>query len=108
MNTRKRDSSRTLTVSLLALVLFVYVGSYLGLSRRGYRISEGTAGFYFFEPEPTDTWRMANFGLAAFYWPLMWLEIKLGTGRGVASEPTWNLSDRGNSTAALRIGYFLS
>jgi len=94
MNGERRSRRRWIVLAVLVSLLIAYVGSYLVLSRRGAALTEamGGAGFYFFPPENTDRWRAWNYGLVAFYYPLILIEDWLGTGRGVASEPTWKLS----------------
>ena len=90
---RKLWSERV--VRLIALTLLMaYVGSYIVLSRRGFRHAESinAVGFYFFPPENTDTWRTWNYGLVKFYYPLILIDVWIGTGRRVASEPLWHLS----------------
>jgi len=49
-------------------------------------------GFWFLFPEDTDTWRFWNFGLYRFYYPLIFLDQKLGTGMPFAAEPLWGIS----------------
>jgi len=81
---------------LVALTLLTYVGSSAVLSRRGMALSHaaGFDGFYFFPPEDTDVWRKWNFGLVRLYYPLIVIEMWLGTIDGIGCEPTWRLSDR--------------
>ncbi len=95
---RKRLRRRlwwTSGILLLALIL-AYVGSYLVLSRRGFAQSEalglGRDGFYFFPPQETASWRAWNYGCVRFYYPLIVLDVWLGTGRDVYCEPLWRLS----------------
>jgi hypothetical protein len=69
-----------------ALLLSLYVGSYLALSRRGYAEADHfhMKGFYYCCQEDSDAWRLTNYG---------WL----GFGRQPASEPLWGLSREGNA-----------
>ena len=79
---------------LLALLVAVYVASYMWLSRRGYAQADqwNCRGFYYFTPEPTDVWRVKHFGCARFFFPINALDRALGTGRSPACEPLWGLS----------------
>jgi hypothetical protein len=76
------------------LLLVLYVGSYVALSRRGYAEADrfGMTGFYYFTPEDTDSWRRRNYACVYLFWPLNAIDRWLGTGRWPASEPLWNLS----------------
>ena len=81
---------RTLMILVALLQPFLaYVGSYYVLSRRGY--SEGdkyhVKGFYFVVPGTAPDWKKRNRQLVTFYYPLIQLEIFLGTGRLIAGEP---------------------
>jgi hypothetical protein len=84
--------------ALLATMVFLsaYVGSYFVLSRRGMAQMKGTnvEVLYFFPPEDTDSWRAWNYGCVTVYYPLIEIEIWLGTIKGVGCEPLWKLSDR--------------
>jgi len=79
--------------TIVLAFLLVYVGSYAVLSRRGFRDADECGmegGFYFLHPEPTDAWRMKNYGLVYLYYPLIFIDYEvLGTGRAVAFEPFW-------------------
>jgi hypothetical protein len=78
---------------LVCAFLLIYIGSYYGLSRRGFAMSDRTGfGFHFFEPRDTATWRLANYGCVCLYLPLIKIDRMLGTGRIPASEPLWGLS----------------
>jgi hypothetical protein len=79
---------------LIGLLLAVYVGSYLWLSRRGYEEAErfNMCGFYYFTPEPTPEWRFKNYGCVRLFAPLNVLDCALGTGRPPGCEPLWGLS----------------
>jgi hypothetical protein len=82
-------------VGVVALILLlVYVGSYDILSRRGLAQSKaaGFTGLYFFPPEDTNSWRLCNYGCVTFYYPLIVVEMWLGTMNGIGCEPMWKLS----------------
>ena len=83
----------------MLIVLMAYVGSYAVLSRRGMAQSKaaGIDGLYFFPPEDTDSWRAWNYGCVTFYYPLIAIEIWLGTVKGVGCEPLWQLSASGEA-----------
>lgn len=86
-----KHKKRIIWTTILVLLL-AYVSSYLILSRRGFRDADeyNMVGFYFFLPEPTDAWRIKNYGLVLLYYPLIFIDNNiLGTGRAVASEPLW-------------------
>jgi hypothetical protein len=77
------------------LLLAIYVGSYAVLSRRGLAWSKsiGAEGsLYFFPPQDTNSWRDWNYGCVTFYYPLILIETRLGTIKGVGCEPLWRLS----------------
>jgi hypothetical protein len=78
----------------LVLLVTLYFGSYLWLSRRGYAEADqyGMVGFYYFFPENTDEWRAKNHGCVVLFWPLNAVDRALGLGRHPASEPLWGLS----------------
>jgi hypothetical protein len=68
------------------------------LSRNAFEYSKvyHLEGFYFFyPPRPTDFWRITNYGLVIVYYPLIFLDNKLGWGMTVACEPHWSLKDSG-------------
>lgn len=76
------------------LLLLVYAGSYLALSRRGFASADrfGLRGLYFFEPRDSNAWRLANYGCVCAYYPLIKVDEWLGTGRPIGREPLWGLS----------------
>jgi hypothetical protein len=94
MGERSRSSRRWIVLAVLVGLLITYVGSYFVLSRRGFAEAEafGYGGFYFFPPKDSYTWRICNYGLVGFYYPLILIDNWLGTGKGVACEPMWKLS----------------
>ena len=86
--------NRKTLVATAIVLLVAYVTLYLWLSRRGYTEAEQfrMAGFYYFSPEPTDAWRLKNYGCTLLFWPLNAVDRSLGSGRQPASEPLWGLS----------------
>jgi hypothetical protein len=83
--------------ALLPTALFLlglHVGTYLGLSRRGYDEARryNLQGFYYFTPEPTDAWRSSHHWCWVAFWPLNEIDKLIGTGRPVGFEPLWGLS----------------
>jgi hypothetical protein len=81
-------------VAGLALLLAIYVGSYLWLSRTAYAEADRyhMKGFYYFTPEPANSWRFKNYGCMFLFWPLNCVDRLLGCGRPPANEPLWGLS----------------
>ena len=79
---------------IVALLLGVYVASYMGLSRRGYAEADqyNMMGFYYFYPENSDAWRFKNYGCVFLFWPLNAVDRTLGFGRYPGCEPLWGLS----------------
>jgi len=79
---------------VVALLVAVYVASYLWLSRRGYDEADrwSCKGFYYFTPDDSKSWRVKNYGCAAAFAPLNALDRALGNGRSPAAEPLWGLS----------------
>jgi hypothetical protein len=72
---------------ILVLVMLLYVGSYLVLSRRGMADMEKyhLVGFFYVPTEKafeSEDWEAAHYRIATFYQPLNWIDCKLGTGRG--------------------------
>ena len=84
---------RRLTMIVVIVLLVVYVGSYLVLSRRGFAQADAwnAQGFYFLPPEDTDEWRFYNTTLVWIYYPLVVVDNWIGTGRPVAHGPIWSL-----------------
>jgi hypothetical protein len=86
------DVMRRRTSMLLAIggvLLLLYVGWYVGLSRRGYAEADARKfkGFYYLAPEDTDAWEYKNYGCAGVFWPLNIADRAIGFGREPASEP---------------------
>jgi hypothetical protein len=83
---------RTLMIVLAILPpLLAYVGSYYFQSRRGFREADqyGFKGFYFVTPVWGGGSEPANLRRYRFYWPLIQLDLLLGTGRHPAADPMW-------------------
>jgi hypothetical protein len=78
---------------LAGLLLLVYVGAYLRLSRRGYDQADewNCKGFYYFTPEDTNAWRLKNYGCAFAFRPLNAIDRVLGTGKPPAAEPLYGV-----------------
>jgi hypothetical protein len=66
----------------------IYVGSYLVLSRQGFRQADAARfdGFYFCAPHRPAADSINN-GLDTLYWPLIRVDVSLGTGREAAKAP---------------------
>lgn len=94
MTPRRGVYTQWIVIGLLAVLLMVYVSSYVIMSRRGFAQSDDweMEGFYFLPPDNTDEWRFWNYGLVRFYYPLILIDNGLGTGRPIASEPLWGLN----------------
>jgi hypothetical protein len=62
---------RRLTV-IGTLLLLLYVGAYVGLSRRGYSEArrDGMHGFYYLPPKDSDAWRFGNGTCILLFYPL--------------------------------------
>jgi hypothetical protein len=77
-----------------AVLLLLYLGSYVALSRRGYAEADryNITGFYYFFPEDSDAWRWKNYGCVYLFGPLNVVDRWAGLGRHPASEPVWGLS----------------
>lgn len=54
--------NRRLMILAIACLLAAYVGAYVCMSRRGYAEADrwDGAGFYYFTPENSDSWRRWN------------------------------------------------
>ena len=74
--------SRRLVSVCVALLGMIYVGSYFVLSRQGFRQADaaGFEGFYFCAPNRSAADSINN-GLDTLYWPLIRVDVSLGTGR---------------------------
>ena len=85
-------------LQILILLLTLYVGSYLYLSRRGFAESDAmgcTRSLYFSPPQPSKEWERWNYGCVRFYRPLITLDCWLGTGREPGCAPLWGLQKTG-------------
>ncbi|NQT93174.1 MAG: hypothetical protein HQ559_10470 [Lentisphaerae bacterium] len=94
MTKRKK---RLIWTIILALLL-VYVGSYVILSRRGFREADkgGYSGFYLLTLENSTAWELKNYGLVLLYYPLILIDVMLGTGRMPAmTEPMYEIDVSG-------------
>jgi hypothetical protein len=82
-------------VGIAGLLLVFYVGSYVGLSRRGYAEADEykIKGFYYFFPEDSDAWRRKNYGCVILYWPANFVDRCIGLGRYHAAVPLFGLGD---------------
>jgi hypothetical protein len=72
----------------VGLVGLIYVGSYFVLSRQGFRQADaaGFDRFYFCSPDRPAA-DSINSGLDTLYWPLIRVDVSLGTGREAAKAP---------------------
>ena len=77
---------------LVVVVAVLYVGTYLGLSRAGFRYADrvNCDGFYFVEPrdEAADA---IHYGCTIVYYPLILIDNLIGTGRPPGHAPMRNL-----------------
>lgn len=73
---------------ILVVALLLYVGSYLALSRAGYRHADeyNVKGFYFCTPDSQIN-AIAHETAGIVYSPLIVLDVGLGTGRWPAKQP---------------------
>jgi hypothetical protein len=78
---------------VLFLLLTLYVGSYLYLSRKGFAECApfGIDALYFSLPENSREWERWNYGCVWFYWPLIKVDCWVGTGKQPGSVPLWGL-----------------
>jgi len=86
--------NRRLMILAIACLLAAYVGAYVCMSRRGYAEADrwDGAGFYYFTPENSDSWRRWNYGCEILFRPLNWIDRQLGCGRPPAYEPMWGIN----------------
>lgn len=79
-----------------AILVALYVGSYITISRQAFRYSDrfNIEGFYFIPPSNSSSYGL-NRKLVMFYYPLIVLDIAIGTGRVPACEPMHHLSRLG-------------
>jgi hypothetical protein len=85
---------RQIILFLIAMMVVAYVGSYVVLSRRGFAEADeaGLLGFYFVPYEDTETWWPRNYTLVCIYYPLIFIDYQIGTGRLPGCEPLRSLS----------------
>jgi len=79
-----RYQLRTLLIVLaIGPPVLAYVGSYYFVSRRGYAHADsiGLSKSFFFVPPEADRDGRLDGRYQRFYWPLIQLELMLGTGR---------------------------
>jgi hypothetical protein len=83
------------TLQIFTLLLILYAGSYIYLSRRGFAEYDALGCkppmLYFSPPQPGRDWERWNFGCVWFYRPLITLDCWLGTGREPGCAPLWSL-----------------
>jgi hypothetical protein len=81
------------------LLFALYLGSYVGLSRRGYDDARRyhIQGFYYFLPEDSDDWRFRNYVCVGLFYPLNLIDQWIGLGRPPGKEPLFRLSNRHES-----------
>ena len=89
-----RVRQRKKLVLVIALLVAVYVGSYLWLSRRGYAEADRCKmpGFCYFTPEDSNTWQYKNYGCVILFCPLNMVDRCLGFGREPAHVCFFRLS----------------
>jgi len=77
---------------LLVVVAVLYVATYLGLSRAGFRYADrvNCEGFYSVEPRDEAADRI-NYACTIVHYPLILIDNLIGTGRPPASAPTRTL-----------------
>jgi hypothetical protein len=80
-------------INIFIFILFLYAASYYFFSRRGFAVSDryNIEGFYFLKPFPTMQWRIVNYSMIIFYYPLILIDNSIGTGRCISKEPQWKL-----------------
>jgi hypothetical protein len=71
------------------LLLALYVGLYVTLSRRGYAEADRYSmhGFYHFTPEDSDSGRSRNYACVYLFWPLAWGGEVSGFRAAVVAQP---------------------
>ena len=97
-----------LAIVLLLTMMVVYCGSYLLLSRQGFRAADqmNAEGFWFVQPRTKQgPWRFwLNEAGRIVYWPLVTLDRSLGTGHPPAGWPMEGLSARETHAADEFVG----
>ncbi len=86
-------TASTVARIFLLFMIVLYIGSYLALSRAGFRFADRTncEGFYFVEPHDEYDDRVNHICVIVYY-PLIFIDNLIGTGRSPASAPTRSLS----------------
>lgn len=87
---------RFFSLILVSVVIACYFIFYYVLSRDGFKFSRqyNIPGFYFLNPpHPTNTWFILNYGLVVLYYPLIYLDNKIGWGMPIAHEPSWRIKE---------------
>lgn len=89
----RQQTRQRLKVAMI-IVLCFYVSSYIVMSRLGFRRSDSIngVGFYFIDP-CNERAAMLNKFFRVIYYPLVFLDNLLGTGRPLATDPIWELSN---------------
>jgi hypothetical protein len=80
-------------IVILTIIISIYTGSYLVLSRAGFSRGkrDGIGGFSYVEVSSQHT-SVLNRVLIGFYYPLWCIDRWLGTGRPLACDPLLELS----------------
>lgn len=81
------------TWRMIAVILAVYITPYLLLSRRGYFEADlyDGEGFYYFTPQNTDRWRLANRTCMYLFYPANQVDQALGFGRPAGCDPLFEI-----------------
>ena len=89
----KQRTKQRLKVAMM-IAFFFYISSYIVMSRLGFRRSDSIngVGFYFIDP-CNERAAMLNKFFRVIYYPLVFLDNLLGTGRPLAKDPIWELSN---------------
>ena len=89
----RRASPTSSLLAALLLLVAIYIGSYVLLSRLSYKRADALdlEGYYFVTPTSQRA-ETLNRRFTFFFYPLVFLDCRLGTGRCPASEPMSGLS----------------
>jgi len=89
-----RTGERRLVPALIVVLAFLYISSYIVLSRRGFAEVDrlGLKGFYYIPYEDSDRWKQMNRACIYVYTPLHFIDQSLGLGRAVGAEPMRGLN----------------
>lgn len=79
-------------VFVIATLMIAYLGTYFVMSRRGYQQSRavGLKGLFFVLPRDERALQL-NRACHLLFYPLVRIEVWLGTGEGPGGEPMWGL-----------------